>query len=188
MLIQLDRLVQRFQQPFAHLQLGVLVRQHVQLLQLSRRRQCRFLQLLGRHYLVEEACVHRALRVKHLGIDHRAVEGRAAQAVAGQFYTGMVHGHADLHFVQAHLVRPFDANAIVARQQQEGTLGHGIARAGDYHRERVRKQAAGEGGAGGDQADCFLGAAGHHFEVVAARQDAGLPGDDHHRAFFSGAV
>ena len=74
-LVQLDRLVQRLQQAFAYFQLGVLVRQHVQLLQFTRRRQCRFLQLLGRHHLVEEAGIDRRVRVEHLGVDHRAVEG-----------------------------------------------------------------------------------------------------------------
>ncbi|MNI86694.1 hypothetical protein D3C73_1438080 [compost metagenome] len=52
----------------------------------------------------------------------------------------------------------------------------------------MREQAPGQGGAGGDQADGFLGACGHHFKVIAAGQDAWLAGDDDHGAILLGAV
>jgi len=183
-----NRLVEVVQQRLAHLQLGVLVRQHVQLLQLAGDALGDLKQLLGWHDLVEEAGIQGILGLEHLGIDHRAVEGRATQAVACQFDAGVVHGHADLHFVQADLVRPFDADAVVGRQQQESALGHGMAGAGDDHRERVRQQAAGQGGTGGDQGDGLFRARRHHLEVVATREDAWLAGDDHHGAFLRGAV
>ncbi len=100
----------------------------------------------------------------------------------------MVHGHANLHFIQADAERPVDADAVVGRQQQEGALGHGMSGAGDDHRERVGQQATGEGGTGGHQADGFLGAGGHHFQIVATGEDARLAGDDHHRAVAGGLV
>ncbi|MNM35586.1 hypothetical protein D3C81_462860 [compost metagenome] len=153
------------------------MRVHVDLLQLPGSGQGAFLQLLDRHHLVEETSIHGADRIEHLGVDHRAVESRAAQAVTGQLDPGVVHGHADLHFVQANAERAFDADAIVGRQQQERPLGHGMARAGNNDRERVRQHAPGQGGAGGDQADRFLRAGGHHLEVVAAGENARLAGD-----------
>ncbi|MNC50206.1 hypothetical protein D3C75_994330 [compost metagenome] len=63
-----------------------------------------------------------------------------------------------------------------------------MARAGNNDRERVRQHAPGQGGAGGDQADRFFRAGGHHLEVIAAGKDAGLTGDDYHRTILGGLV
>ncbi|MCY1555960.1 hypothetical protein D9M68_926660 [compost metagenome] len=100
----------------------------------------------------------------------------------------MVHGHADLHFVQADIERALDTDAVVRRQQDERTLGHGMARAGDDHGIGVGQHAAGQGGASGDQGDGVLRAGGHDLEVVASGEDSRLAGDDHHRTILLGAV
>ncbi|MNM29942.1 hypothetical protein D3C81_404910 [compost metagenome] len=100
----------------------------------------------------------------------------------------MVHGHADLHFIEANAERAFDADAVVGREQQECAFGHRVARAGNDDRERVREHASGQGGACGDQADGFFRACGHDLQVVAAGENARLAGDDYHRAVLRGLV
>ncbi len=65
------------------------------------------------------------------------MESGLAQAIARQLDTGVVHGHADLHFVEADIERALDTDAVIGRQQQEGPLGDGMARAGDDDRKRM---------------------------------------------------
>ncbi len=90
----------------------------------------------------------------------------------------MVHGHADLHLVQADTERPGDTDSIIGRQQQEGTLGNRVAWAGDDDREGVRQHAPRQRRALCDQLDRGLGAGGHDLEVVTARQNARLAGEN----------
>ncbi|MNQ98598.1 hypothetical protein D3C85_1142960 [compost metagenome] len=116
------------------------------------------------------------------------MEGRAAQAVASQFDAGMVHGHADLYFVEADAERALDADAVVGGQQDEGAFGDRVPGAGDDDREGVSQQAAGQGRTGGHQVDGGLWPGRHHLEVVAAGENARLAGDDHHGAIFLGLV
>ncbi|MNG00726.1 hypothetical protein D3C84_836710 [compost metagenome] len=94
----------------------------------------------------------------------------------------MVHGHADLHFVQANAEGAIDTQAVIRRQQQKRTLGDRMPRAGDDDGEGVRQQATGQRRAGCHQRHRFLGAGGHHLQIVPARQNPGLTGNDHHRA------
>ncbi|MNE43158.1 hypothetical protein D3C80_1373200 [compost metagenome] len=100
----------------------------------------------------------------------------------------MVHGHADLHFVQADIEGAFNADAVIRRQQDERPLGHGMARAGDDHGVGVGQHASSQSGAGGDQGDGVLRAGSHDLEVVPAGKNARLPGDYHHGAVLLGAV
>lgn len=188
LLVHLDGGVEGFQQRLAHLQLGILVRRHVDLLHLLRHRLSGGQQLLGRHHLVQEAGLYRASRVEHLAIDHRAVERRLAQAVTGQLDADVVHGHADLHFVQADIERTFHADTVIGRQQDERTLGHGMTRAGDDDRVGVSEHASRQRGASSHQVDCILRARGHHLQVIAAGKNARLAGDDDDGAILFGAV
>ena len=64
-------------------------------------------------------------------------------------------------------------------QQQERTFGHGVARAGDDHREWVGEQATGECRTRSHQRHGFFRPGGHHLQVIAARQNPRLTGNDH---------
>lgn len=128
LLILQDGIVKSFQQLLAHFQLGVLVREHVDLLQLPRGSQRGALQFFGSDDFVEEACINGTLRIEHLAIDHRTMESRTPQAITRQLDTGVVHGHADLHFVQADAERAVDTDAVIGGQQQESALGHSVPR------------------------------------------------------------
>ena len=118
------------------------------------------------------------MRVEQLAVDHRAAERRLAQAVTGQFDAGVVHGHADQHFIQADIERAVDADAVISREQNKGALGDCMAWAGHDDRVGVRQHAARQGRAGGDQGHGVLRAGGHYLEVVAAGENARLAGDD----------
>ena len=188
LLVHFDGGIEGFQQRLAHLQLGVLVRGHVDLLHLLRHRLSGSQQLLGRHHLVEEAGLYRASRVEHLAIDHRTVERRLAQTITGQFDTDVVHGHADLYFIQADIERTFHTDTVIGRQQDESTLGHGMTRAGDDDRVGVGEHASRKRGASSHQVDCILRAGCHHLQVIAAGKNPRLASDDDDGAILLGAV
>ena len=106
---------------------------------------------------------------------------RLAQTIAGQFDTGVVHGHADLHFVQANAERAIDTDAVVSRQQKKRTLGHRMPRTRHDYRERMRQQATSQGRTGSHQRHGLVRAGRHHLQIITTRQNPRLTGNDHHR-------
>ena len=137
LLVELNGPFQGFEQGLACLELGVLVRGHVDLLQLSRRRLGGIHELSSRDNLVEETRLDCSLRIEDLTVDHRSLESRLGQTVPSQFDTRMVHGHTDLYFIEADIERAFDTNAVIRREQQEGAFGNRMARTGRNDRERM---------------------------------------------------
>ncbi len=100
----------------------------------------------------------------------------------------MVHGHANGGFIQADFERPGDTQAVVRRQQQESALGDRVASAHRNHREGVRQQAAGQGGAGGNQSLGRIRAGGHDLQIIATGEDTGLATQHHNRAVLLGLI
>ncbi|RMS17302.1 hypothetical protein ALP75_203574 [Pseudomonas syringae pv. actinidiae] len=133
------------------------MRVHVDFLQLCRDGKRGTLQLFDADHLVQKTRGHRALGVEHFGVDHRAVECGFTQSIAGQFDTGVVHGHADLNFVEPDAERARHTDSIIGGQQQKSALGNGMAGAGDDDRKGVRQHAPRQGGALSNQIDGRFG-------------------------------
>ena len=69
LLVELDCPIQGFEQGLACLELGILVRRHVDLLQLCRSRPGNSHQLTGRDDLVEETRLERSLWIEDFAVD-----------------------------------------------------------------------------------------------------------------------
>lgn len=179
LLVDFNGVVQGVEQSLARLQLGLGVSRHVDLLELlghgARGRHQLF---SGGHHGVQEASLFGALWVEHFTVDDRALEHGLGQTIAGQLDAHVVHGHANLNFIEANVEGAVNADAVVGRQQDESTFGHSMTGAGHDHGEGVRQHATGQRAALGDQVEGVLWALHHFLEVIATRQDAGLAGDD----------
>ena len=98
--------VQSFQVASSGLEFGLAMGLEVQLAELGSGCQGLLHQLIRRNHPVQEAGLYSALWIENLRIHHRTVEMRRSQAMAGNLNAGVVHGHANGHFVQTSLNGP----------------------------------------------------------------------------------
>ncbi len=91
---------------------------------------------------------------------------------------GSAAAEESIEDIQAQLEGSFDTNAMIYGQQDKRPLGNGMATARADHRQRKRREATGQFGAGSYQRRSFLRTFLHFLQIVSGGENARLAGED----------
>lgn len=131
------------------------------------------LDLVGRDDHVEVARVAGVVGAEHRGQVHRRGAVAVGQPVVGEADREAGHGHPDGDLVHAELEVAGRTDAHVAREEQDGPEGEGVAGAAEHHREGEPVEAEAEIAPRLEQHAGLVHPRPHGGQVEAGREAAG---------------